>query len=140
MSRTAYAPDPTGASLRSQIINDSRRLDKMDSDTPAAQKARATLDGLKIRLGEAMEAASKTAEKTCADQKKKFEMLDQKRASISKKDERPETRKARFEFETQKSILEALKHRISEMPPPPEKPPSRTVRIISLATDTQTSD
>lgn len=133
LSLTAYAPDPTVDALRLQIRRESRQLDKMDTASPAAQTVQTTLKELHTRLEKAMEEASKTAEKTYSEQKKKFDVLDQKRASTSSQDENMETRKARVEFESQKAIFEALKKRVSEMPPPQEKPPRCTVEIISLA-------
>jgi uncharacterized protein involved in exopolysaccharide biosynthesis len=79
------------------------------------------------------EEAQKDAEETYLVAKKQFETLGQKLKAGSGQSENVKTRRARQEFEIQKGIYEALKKRVSKMPPPKEKPPSCTVEIVFLA-------
>ncbi len=137
---SAYVNDPAIKSIRSEIKTTEKILIETDPNSSAFQKERAALNALNERLKNALEEIHKQLEETYAAQKNTFEELDQKRASNSGQDENPETKRARIHLEVKKSILEALKRRISEMPAPPEKPPRRTVEIISLATEAQTSN
>jgi len=128
-----YANDPSIQTLRSDIKSVAKKLKSMVADDPDAKQTQTALNELNIRMGTITKELKKTIEEDYTKKKATFDALDQERASLSGQDENPETRKARAKYEAQKGIFEALKKRVSEMPPPQEKPPRCTVEIISLA-------
>ncbi len=118
------------------VVLDKSQRQQMEEDRIKAKVAmlvaKAKLEQLS-KLETTSEETKNEAEKTCLEVKQKFETLDQKRKAVSSQYENPETRMARIQLDTQKLISEALKKRVSEMPPVEEKPPRCTVEIVSLA-------
>jgi len=140
VASAAYMNDPSVNLIRLKIVEITKQLSGMDADSPAVQQKQATLNELSPRLESALEDFSKVTEDTYLAAKEKFETLDQKHKAIFGQEEDSETRRARQEFEIQKSISEALKKRVSEMPLIADKPPSCTVKIVSLAQVEESSD
>jgi hypothetical protein len=100
---------------------------------PATKQTQAALDELNKRIKTVMREFIKALATDYAEKKAKFDVLDKECRPTAEQNENPETKRAGIEWDMQKSIFEALKKRISEMPPPQEKPPRCTVKIISLA-------
>ncbi|MBC8207491.1 MAG: hypothetical protein ISR85_02940 [Kiritimatiellales bacterium] len=101
--------------------------------------AKAKLEQLS-KMEDTSEDVQKTAEDTYLEAKGEFEALDQKRMSNFFQYENQETRLARIQLDTQKSILAAVKRRVAEAPPVEEKPPRCVVEIVSLAQVEESSD
>ncbi|HNX53756.1 MAG TPA: hypothetical protein PKI68_08430 [Pontiellaceae bacterium] len=131
-SFTSYVNDPSIKTFDSEIQDIQKQLQSMAGD-PATKQTQAALDELNQRIKTVMREFIKALAADCAEKKSKFEAFDQERAALSGQNENLETKRAGIEWDTQKSIFETLKKRVSEMPPPEEKPPRCTVEIISLA-------